>query len=142
MKKIVKGLQLSSADRGLLLGSALLLIAIRLGLWLLPFRILLRLLPASQRREEEQLSIARAAWSVRVMSRYVPAASCLTQALAMLVLLNRFGHSSELRIGVVKNDADRLKAHAWVECEGKIVIGSRMDLSRYTVLPSFRRQVS
>src|SRR5467141_1529215 len=100
MKKIVKGLQLSSADRGLLLGSALLLIAIRLGLWLLPFRILLRLLPAaSQRREEEQLSIARAAWSVRVMSRYVPAASCLTQALAMLVLLNRFGHSSELRIG-------------------------------------------
>lgn len=75
------------------------------------------------------------------MSRYVPAASCLTQALAMLVLLNRFGHSSELRIGVVKNDADRLKAHAWVECEGKIVIGSRMDLSRYTVLPSFSRQV-
>src|SRR2546421_12701387 len=110
MKKLVKGLRLSSADRGLLLGSALLLMAIRLGLWLLPFRILLRLLPGtihSQRREEERSSIARAAWSVRVMSRYVPAASCLTQALAMLVLLNWLGHSSELRIGVAKNDADR-----------------------------------
>jgi len=71
----------------------------------------------------------------------VPAASCLTQALAMLVLLDWFGHSSELRIGVAKNGADRLKAHAWVECEGKIVIGRRMDLSRFTVLPSFRRQV-
>jgi len=144
MKKIVKGLRLSSADRGLLLGSALLLMAIRLGLWLLPFRILLRFFPrttGNHRKEADQSSIARAAWSVRVMSRYVPAASCLTQALAMLVLLDRFGHPSELRVGVAKNGLDRLKAHAWVECEGKIVIGSRMDLSRYAVLPSFTKQI-
>src|SRR5688572_23008007 len=89
VKKIVKALHLSSADRSLLLGSALLLMVIRMGLWLLPFRMLLGLLSrttGSNGNEADQSSIARAAWSVRVMSRYVPAASCLTQALAMVVL--------------------------------------------------------
>jgi hypothetical protein len=68
------------------------------------------------------------------MSRYVPAATCLTRALVTLVLFERYGHVGHLRIAVAKNPGGNLEAHAWVESHGHIVIGSRKDLGRFTVL--------
>ena len=72
--------------------------------------------------------------SVRRASLYFPSASCLTQALATQVLLARRGQLSTLRIGVIKGADGELKAHAWVENNGKVIIGSRRNLRSYTVL--------
>src|SRR5438309_451978 len=67
----------------------------------------------------------RVVWAVVVASRYVPMSTCLTQALAAQVLLARRGYSAHLHIGVAKEGAEaKLKAHAWVESDGKVLIGS------------------
>ena len=76
----------------------------------------------------------RVVWAVVVASRYVPMSTCLTQALAAQVLLARRGYSAHLHIGVAKEGAEaKLKAHAWVESDGKVLIGGS-EPGRYTHL--------
>ena len=125
--------------------SLILLGLVRVGLSLLPFRTLLRLLAhlmhahaASQ--GGDQASIRQVVWAVTVASRYVPAATCLTQALATQVLLCRRGHPASLRIGVARSEAGEFQAHAWVECQGEVVIGGVQAPSRFTPLPSLDRE--
>jgi hypothetical protein len=50
--------------------------------------------------------------------------------------MTRHGFSPQLRIGVAKGETGKLEAHAWIESQGKIVIGYLKDLSRFTPLPS------
>jgi hypothetical protein len=38
-------------------------------------------------------------------------------------MLNRFGYASEIKIGVSKQSSD-LSAHAWLECDGRVVMGN------------------
>jgi hypothetical protein len=65
----------------------------------------------------------------------VPAATCLTQALATQVLLDQRGQTARTRIGVVKGEDGQLQAHAWVESEGVVVIGgSESEIKQYTPL--------
>lgn len=60
--------------------------------------------------------------AVMRVSRFVPGATCLSQSLATKILLAHRGFDSSLKIGV-DAAADRLQAHAWVECDGEVVIG-------------------
>jgi hypothetical protein len=106
----------------------------RLGLWLLPFKTMQRLV-AETNPVTNQVPVDRITWAVKVAGRYVPEATCLTQALAAQALLGCFGHPAKLRIGVVRGDGEKLLAHAWVEIQGKVVLGGLEDLSRYTPLP-------
>jgi hypothetical protein len=141
MKRMRKFLSLSKADQVLLLKSALVLGAITLGLRVLSFLTVQRVLagttkPADRLHHAHRPSPERIAWAVRVASRGLPAATCLSQALAVRALLLRQGYPAQLRIGVAKGETGQLDAHAWVESEGRIVIGGAQDLSRYTPLPS------
>jgi hypothetical protein len=135
-------LQLSPADRRLLLEAALLVLAIRLGLWLLPFRVLRHLLGRIAREQpsptgEAQL-VERIAWAVKGVSRCIPQATCLTQALAAQVLLQRRGLPARVHIGVARDEEAGLAAHAWVESQGRVVVGGS-GLRRYTHLIALER---
>ena len=141
MGNIRKVLFLRPSERHLLLKSALLLYAARLGLWLLPLPTLHRLLaklrptkPISS--ERDSANIEKITWALMVASRYVPVATCLTQALAGQILLAQHGEPALLQIGVAKNEGGKLEAHAWVESRGRIVIGASPKLFRYTRLLS------
>jgi len=144
MRQIYKFLRLPSTDRCLLVKSAFLVVAIRLGLWLLPFQTLWRLLARMSQatieaQEADQAYLDRVVWAVTVASRYMPGAiTCLTRALASVVLLGQCGHRVCLRIGVAKGEGGQLEAHAWVECEERIVVGGSKQLSRYTPLPALQ----
>src|SRR5215217_7114582 len=135
MKRLHKFLNLPSSDRRLLVGTALLLGAVRLGLRVLPFRVLQRVItkvaqaPASA-NNANQSSVDRLVWAVTVASRYVPKATCLTQALGAQILLGRRAHPARLRIGVARSEEGRLEAHAWLEYEDKVIVGGG-ELSRY-----------
>jgi len=72
-------------------------------------------------------------WSVVVVSPYVPKTTCLAQALAAQLLLRQAGHQARLHIGVNYGIGGRLEAHAWVESQGRILIGG-VDTNRYTHL--------
>jgi hypothetical protein len=134
-------LQLERQERLLLLEALAAVVAVRLGLWLLPFQKLRALVTEIGKRSigshsSTWLPTDRIAWAVRAVSQYVPRATCLTQALAGQVLLARRGHPTRLHIGVTRKLRERLEAHAWLECEGRIVLGDHGFLAMYAPFPS------
>lgn len=141
MRQLHKFLELTFSDRQLLLSTAILLGAIRLGLWLLPFQTLRRLLAGIMQKstelEPDQFSIGKTVWAVEVISWHMPGGvKCLARALATQVLLSRYGYSTQLCIGVAKDKQGKLEAHAWVESQSRIIIGGLTDMARFTPLPS------
>jgi hypothetical protein len=123
-------------DRSLLLRALLLVAAVRACLFLLPFRTLQRLTANRNRRSRQIHPVARCAWAVRAASRYVPAATCLTQALAAQALLAEQGYDSRIEIGVTKDEHGRFRAHAWLVCGEEIVIGGA-EAYRYVPLAAW-----
>jgi len=73
------------------------------------------------------------AWAIQTASMGVPRATCLAQALALQVLLRRRGIDCRLRLGVAHDATAGLVAHAWLESEGRVLIGNQ-ELSRYSPL--------
>jgi hypothetical protein len=105
----------------LLLEAWITLLGVRLGLWLLPWRIVSR--PPALNRVGSATSVERSSAAVRIVSRFVPSATCLAQALALRRLLARHGRVSVLNLGVTNPSAGRLQAHAWLEADGCVVLG-------------------
>lgn len=139
MKRFVKFWNLPAMERRLLVSALFCLAAIRIGLWVLPLQQLLKRLEtlkvSKTFRVWDPPPAERIAWAIRVAGRYLPGGgNCLVQSLAAQTMLARRGYPARLRIGVAKDEGGRLKAHAWVECEGNIVIGSR-GMSQYTPFP-------
>jgi hypothetical protein len=140
MKRLHRFFLLTPTEQRLLAHATLTVAAIRIGLWVLPFRTLRRVLVRTAREacdvpEKKMASIEKVSWAVGMASRIVPRATCLTQALAAQVLLARQGCPATLTIGVAKSQQGQLEAHAWVEIQGRIVIGKLTDLSRFTPFP-------
>lgn len=139
MERVRKLLRLGGTERRLLVRATLLLTAVRVGLWLLPFRTLERMLAArsvgkARARGTTASSVEAVAWAVESAGRCVPqAATCLTRALAAQALLRRGGHPALIHIGAARDDGGGFSAHAWVESGGRVVIGGH-ELERYTLL--------
>jgi len=129
---------LSAADRRLLGEAGLMLLRVRVALWIRPFGALRERLentrpsrPASPRDGD------RVGWAVEAVARRLPGATCLVQSLAAQALLRRRGYLPELHIGVRGRGRDAalpLEAHAWLECNGRVVAGAVDDLAEYGVL--------
>lgn len=142
MKRIIRLLCLSRADRSLFIKSWGLLGLIRLGLCLFPFQTLRAwLVPRARRRcilsvDEQPSYLSRVTWAVRVASRYLPGApTCLVQALATQALLARRGLPARLLIGLTQGADGHFEGHAWVESDGRIVMG-KGGHERYVPLTS------
>lgn len=140
MRRLLNFFRISGSDQKLLVISLIILAAIRLGLWLLPFRTLLKLLTKISQPTNAQITnkvtVGKIVWTVNAASRYMPGVMCLARALTTQVLMSRYGHSGQLRIGVAKTERGKLEAHAWVEHQGRVAIGNLQDLSRFIPLPS------
>ena len=132
-----KFFSLPAKEQQILVKAFFLLIIIRLGLWLLPFRTLQRTLanlfqsPVTINRQSP--SPEKVSWAVSAVSRYVPSATCLAQALTLQALLSQEGIHSDLALGVARDDATGITAHAWLEIDGTVIIGGQ-ERDRYTRL--------
>jgi Transglutaminase-like superfamily len=85
---------------------------------------------AAARAEGQQ----RIAWAVTSAARFVPDASCLTQALVAKTLLDRERLDGMLRIGVAVQGRRKLRAHAWIQSGQLVLVGDDPHLKRFTVL--------
>jgi hypothetical protein len=147
MNRLRAFLALAPVDRHLLLRAACWLAVIRVGVWLLPFQTLRRLVAgaaqASRRPSDaRRLSPDRVAWGVVVASQYVPGAgSCLVQALAGRILLAQSGIPGRVHIGFARDAQGQIEGHAWLESQGRIVIGGS-ELERYILLSAFEGESS
>ena len=138
MRRVRKFLNLSVREKFLLMEAVILVLAIRVGLTLLPFSTLQKLLGKGTKKHidlerKRRFAIDQVAWSVAAASHCVPKATCLVQALAIQILLLRQGYPADLKIGVTRGNKEGLQAHAWVESRGKMInTGSEID--RFTPL--------
>ena len=144
IRRVHKFVGLPAADQFLLLKTMLLVALVTLGLRVVSFHNLRRLLAALSHRNgsspSSQRPAARVVWAVKIAGRYVPAASCLPQALTTQTMLKRRGYPAQIHIGLARSEAGMLEAHAWVESEGRVLVGDLTDLARYTPLPSLEGQ--
>ena len=146
MNRWVKFWKLAPVERRLLFGALGDLLAVRVGLRVLPLQ---RILTYSKRLqaqtsevgrfyglpESSVVSVHQIAWAIRTVGRYLPGGgNCLVKSLAGHFMLARRGYASQLQIGAARDDG-QFKAHAWVECEGQIVIGAA-GVSQYTPFPN------
>jgi hypothetical protein len=82
----------------------------------------------------ELFSADQIAWAVAAASARIPGATnCLVRAVALKYLLNILGHDARLRIGAGRLEG-RFEGHAWIESDGRILIGE-FDDGRYTPFP-------
>ena len=131
MRRLERFARLSSAERRLLFRAWLTVAAVRTGLWCLPLHLVRRI--KVHARQDPRRAADRIIWSVITAARYFPHATCLTQAIAAQALLSRSGHASRIEIGVAKDRTSRFEAHAWLVCNGRIVLGGP-ESARYTPL--------
>ncbi len=126
---------LSPAERALTLRSLVVVSAFRLGLTFTTYNKLRNHIPTPRKGYAPDDTLRLVARAVMRAARWVPRASCLTQALSAQYLLARSGYASEIRIGVAADQEARFKAHAWLLSDGKIVVGgSERQINAYTVL--------
>jgi hypothetical protein len=121
----------------LFLESLTVVLAARVGLWLVALprlRVLLRRLARAMPYGHSRPQVASVVRAVTRASALVPRATCLTQALAAEALLGRYGWHAEVRIGVRLADGSGLIAHAWVEREGKPILGGATAPLHFTAL--------
>lgn len=129
MRRFRKVLQLSPSDWHFLGQAWLLFLFVEVGLHILPFKSLLKVYRADRLKKRQPssrtqaFSVPRLAWLVNIAGRYhLVHGTCLKQALVLSWLLKRRGLSTFLRIGVSRH-AGALKAHAWLEQDGRIILG-------------------
>ncbi|HYV96630.1 MAG TPA: lasso peptide biosynthesis B2 protein [Gemmatimonadaceae bacterium] len=123
-------------ERALLVRAFFTLVVARVSTWVLPFRVARKLVKSAPGAPRPEYNHERIRWAIQVSERFVPSATCLPQALTAESLLTRAGHQAQLHLGVRKNARGRIDAHAWVVCEGAIVIGDLPEgLRHYTHLP-------
>jgi len=120
-------------ERALFFRALLVVAFMRIGLWVSSFQRMQEITkPKSWTKPEfADLPVLRFVWAVSAASRRVPAATCLTQSLALHYLLNRAGYDSQIRIGVGKESDSTFCAHAWVEHEGEPLLSTVQEVEHY-----------
>lgn len=134
MKSPHRFLRLSGKDKLLFLDALIVLAAVRMALSFSSYRAIEKRI-AKPRTPKPGVGPGRIAWAVRNMAPVVPGATCLTQALTAQHLMAKAGFASKIRIGVAKDEAGKVTAHAWLVHEDKVVIGGAdHDLAKYAAI--------
>ncbi|MEQ5787982.1 lasso peptide biosynthesis B2 protein [Erythrobacter sp. NFXS35] len=97
----------------------------RIALSTIGYTAIRRKMPRAEARTDSQFWARQVARRIERLARFVPGATCLTQALALQFVLARTGHASLLQIGVRKGADEAFSAHAWVTCNDRVVLGQR-----------------
>jgi Transglutaminase-like superfamily len=134
-RRLIRFFQLPFSDQRLLMRAALAVVSAKLAIRTLRLPVVRT---AGARLERLRWSVTptpvdRIVWAVEAAGRAIPGMkNCLVQAVAAEAMLTWAGHPCELRIGAAKNGTG-LIAHAWLESEGRVLIGE-FELDRYTPL--------
>lgn len=128
MRNLPRVLSLSGSEMLFLARCLLVVAAVRLGLTLLSYNHIRRMVTRLDAQQPAGIGdLRRVAWGVAAAARLVPYASCLTQALSGQYLLARQGNASKIRIGIERDTGTQLKAHAWLMSGDQIVLGGSID---------------
>ena len=138
MGRLINFYRLPRAERSLFVTAVCLLAAVRIALALVPLRALRdglawRWRVGSVVLRPTALTLRQIIWAIQCASRLVPGATCLVQGLAALRLGTSAGYPVTMNIGTTKELNGALKAHAWVEYQGGVILGAAEGIN-YTPL--------
>jgi len=157
LRRLRRFVSLPAADKGLFLAAWWELARVRWALRSTPFARLqqrrserwhARGLPGATGRPERleagaspsgvdaATDLTRVGWAVASAARFVPGATCLPQAMTAQALLIRRGRPSVIHTGFDRTDAKGVEGHAWLECDGRVVVGD-IGLERFVRTASF-----
>ena len=124
--------RLRPAERRLFFQALVVVAVIRVGLRLLPYRVLRNWVEHFRKSpglncQMDRRHIREVTWAVEAASRRIPGTTCLPRGMATHFLLGRLGQQSELRLGVARKPGGELEAHAWVEVQGRVVSGGAVE---------------
>ena len=133
---------MSAREYALVLVTIPLVVTVRVALWLLPSFIIVRFVrhisvDAGADRSSPRIDLTKIIWAVEAVSTRVPHATCLTQAICAKLLLRWSGLRSDLCLGVAYSVSGALQAHAWLEREGRTILGGAVSRSMVR-LPEMR----
>ncbi len=143
-KRLKKFLQLSWADRFLLLEAFLRLGVMRAVLLVVPFKYIApRLgrqtldLPEDPDQGDFPEWTRRVSWAVETAAGQTPwQSACLAQAITGKFMLKQCGLETRLFLGMKKGPDGKLSAHAWLKAGNGILIGASGH-ETFTVLSVF-----
>lgn len=130
----VKFLRLSNADRWLAIRAFLALVVTRMAFAIvrfahksMPLDAVRRVIALSERLlplPKPHAPAEHIAWAVKAVGESVPGfRNCLVRAIALQALLKTSLQDCELRIGVARTASGEFLAHAWIEKEGRVLVG-------------------
>jgi hypothetical protein len=143
MQLLCRFLRLAREERRILVRSTLMLALIHLSLGRMPFTVLRRLIAGRHGRERPVATnrslVDQIVWAVTAAGARIPGPpTCLSRALTVQSMLARRGFPSRLHVGVARGNQGQLEGHAWVESEGRILIGgTASDIGQFTRLAAF-----
>jgi Transglutaminase-like superfamily len=97
----------------------------RIGLWFAPFPQVLMWVQfcANHLRSSQRMDPGGVVHCIQRALPFTWHSSCLTQALAGWIMLTRHGATSRVKIGVASPEQRGFMAHAWLECDGQVILG-------------------
>ena len=75
---------------------------------------------------------------VSVFGSRIKRVNCLIQGFTVFTLLRQKNVPARLQIGVAKPKNGEIKAHAWLQADGRVVLGGEVELSEFTPIACFR----
>lgn len=143
MQKVLKFCRLSIKQKLLFISAFFLTGIVRLLILVIPFKWLALVIGekmADSPSELDQKAYQQAAkigWAVTRISRYTPWQSkCLVQAITTLLYLKFFRIPYTLYLGLDKDQANNLIAHAWLRC-GELIVTGGGEQDRFQVVARF-----
>ena len=132
MSRLRKALALSASDWLLIAQAWMWFRAVEVGLRCLSLQKMLRIIQRSRKPQpgptrERELCRAlpeRMSYCVGMAARlHLHDPKCLNKALVLYTLLTRRDFEAQLLIGAAKATSGQLEAHAWLQCQGQILLG-------------------
>ena len=132
---MLRAVQVGFRQGALHLLAAVTVLLVRAILTIGSYRIVLLMIPRGAFRTAHPELARRTSCAVARISRIVPRAHCLTQALSVQMILALRGYASEVKIGVRQSADGAFEAHAWL-MSGMFVAtgGTPADLANFTAL--------
>ena len=130
--------RLKPADRGLVRRACWRLVVARFQLRVVSFERLIERVATNPEiesaGEEARRGVERVCWAVEAAASRLPGMdNCLVKALAAGFMLRQRRLPGALRLGAARGESEGLNAHAWIEFEGRALVGGP-DVSRYEPL--------
>lgn len=134
MKLLDKFLNLPQNKQFLLIKACIFVYVVRFILFIFPIKVVLQYLSYFTKKthklnKNNRLSEELILWAIETVSKFILSTNtCIIKSITAQILLTQHGYKSSLYLGIAKDKVNQkdLQSHAWLESNGKVIVGENM----------------